>query len=411
MDSENKLYYKIVQLMEVFIGKYNYKQVILNEHINYKSSECWLTNMENPYYQVIRLTLSSSSSYLFEKERIDNYLSFFRKHSNSTELKFLDIHICQDSYEKDNEPYDFNNIDYKFSNGVDVKDIYPEIYDVIHNVDDGKVEVERLTTRIIKTFKQKKKNLPFHLRNRCFCTYIIIGLCIVNYLLSLFLKYKFGNTSSVFVILGADYKTFTFGLKQFYRLFTYAFVHNDIFHLFCNMISLYNIGTYVEYKFGHTKFLIILFFSILCGALTQEILIDNGLCLGMSAGIYGLLVVFVIDTIQSRILNLRSFVPIMIINIGLNFMSNVAWTSHLGGAIGGFVIFYYLQDYKNLYRLGLCILLLLCLIYKYATIDTIESIYAGTDFNVLEIYDALGLKNYANNLLYKLIDFYNKYGG
>ena len=404
-------YYKILQLSEVFLNKYDYKQIVIEDYKSFANSESWFFNQTNQNYQVIRISLNSPEQYDFDANRINIYLSYFRKVFNNEDIKFLDIHIGQYLYDKENEPYDYLNIDHKYFNGVDVKNIYPEIYDCIHNVSNPELEVKKISKRTLEGIKNRIKKMPFHQKNKYFCTYIIMAICILNYLIGLLLKYKFGNTSAIFVLLGADYKTFTFGLKQFYRLFTYAFVHNDILHLFCNMFSLYNIGTYIEYRLGHTKYLLILFFSILCGGLTQGILTDNSLCIGMSAGIYGLLVVFIIDAISNGFINIRSLIPTILINICLNFMSSVAWIAHLGGAIGGFVIYYYLKDYKNIYRLILLVILLLCLIYKYVTIDTIENIYAGTDFEVLKILESLGLDRYANKLMLKLIEFYNKFGG
>ena len=62
-------------------------------------------------------------------------------------------------------------------------------------------------------------------RHKPIATYIIMGICIFVYLLSLLLGTKY-DKSSVYVVLGADYMTFTLGLKQLYRLFTCVFVHN-----------------------------------------------------------------------------------------------------------------------------------------------------------------------------------------
>lgn len=40
--------------------------------------------------------------------------------------------------------------------------------------------------------------------------------------------------------------------KEWYRIFTHAFVHADVFHLFVNMFVLYNFGSLLEGLFTHT---------------------------------------------------------------------------------------------------------------------------------------------------------------
>lgn len=408
---DNDQTYKLFQVTGMLVEKYDYTQVILSEYKDTINSEAWLFNSNSKKHQVIRVSFSNAVQYDYDKERINKYFDYFYNSTKLKKINLLDIHINKDKYDVEYEPYDYINIDENYSDGIDVRQELPDLYNVIHSVKDPQKELQFLVDGMSEKIKKKLKKRPFLKRNPYLITYIVMAICVLNYLISFYFKYRYDDVSSIFVVLGADYKTFTLGLKQFYRLFTYAFVHNDIIHLLCNLYSLKNIGRYVEARFGHLKFSLILVFSILCGSLTQGILSDNSICIGLSAGIYGLLVVFIYDTVRAKVIDLRFLIPTICINLFLNFLSNVVWTAHLGGAIGGFAMFYLTEDFKNPGRIVLCLCLILCLIYKYVTIDSIKSLYGGTDIRVIQIYDDLGLNDYASKLFNKLIEVYEKLGG
>lgn len=406
-------YYKMFQVTECLINNYGFKNVIINDLIDDIFNENWLINTDDKNYQAIRVTMSTPSE-SGNDEQIQTYLKFFENRFNMKNIKFLDIHICKEKYDKNVEIYDFTNLDIEYFDGIDIKNIYPLVCECIHTVDDADKEVDSILEKMRKKentskgFKKLVKKIP---KKNYICTLIIISICIINFILNLYLKYKYDDNTAIYVLLGADYKTFTLGMKQFYRLITYAFVHADIIHLLCNMFSLYYVGRYVEIKYGHFKYLLILFYSILLGALTQGILVDNSICVGMSAGIYGLMVVFIGDMISSRVINLRALIPTLLINLFLNFLSTTAWTAHLGGAIGGFIIYYLIKNPKKIIRTILAIIVILSLSVKYVTISSINTLYGGTDLKVIEIFNDLGFENYSKKILIKLLNVYEKYGG
>lgn len=406
-------YYKMFQVTECLINNYGFKNVIINDLIDDIFNENWLINTDDKNYQAIRVTMSTPSE-SGNDEQIQTYLKFFENRFNMKNIKFLDIHICKEKYDKNVEIYDFTNLDIEYFDGIDIKNIYPLVCECIHTVDDADKEVDSILEKMRKKedtskgFKKLVKKIP---KKNYICTLIIISICFINFILNLYLKYKFDDNTAIYVLLGADYKTFTLGMKQFYRLITYAFVHADIIHLLCNMFSLYYVGRYVEIRYGHLKYLLILFYSILLGALTQGILVDNSICVGMSAGIYGLMIVFIGDMISSRVINLRALIPTLLINLFLNFLSTTAWTAHLGGAIGGFIIYYLIKNPKKIIRTILAIIVILSLSVKYVTISSINTLYGGTDLKVIEIFNDLGFENYSKKILIKLLNVYEKYGG
>ena len=65
-------------------------------------------------------------------------------------------------------------------------------------------------------------------------------------------------------------------------------------------------------------------------------------------------------------------------------------------------------------KAGMSVLLLvfiLSLFLKYVKIDTIEPLYRGTDLQVVEALKDLGLEGYSRNIMERLIQAYQRYGG
>ena len=145
---------------------------------------------------------------------------------------------------------------------------------------------------------------------------------------------------------------------QFWRFFTYQFVHANIEHIALNMMGLLLAGPLVEEKMGRIRFII---FYLICGAvgpiahiaLSQlNILQLNAYTplIGASASIYGVLVAAARIAPDAEVMlifppidvKLKTFVWFI---IGLSFVA-VLWrwqnagghAAHLGGAIAGWYL-------------------------------------------------------------------------
>jgi hypothetical protein len=108
---------------------------------------------------------------------------------------------------------------------------------------------------------------------------------------------------------------------------------------------------------------------------------------------------------------LQTFLPLIVINVGINFMSKTAFVAHIGGMITGYLM-YLIFNREN--RTGIIVLLgvlVLCLLLKYVTIDSIKPIYAGTDLQIVQALKDLGFERLGQSLLEKLQLVYQKYGG
>lgn len=93
--------------------------------------------------------------------------------------------------------------------------------------------------------------------------------------------------------LSMSYHT-VFNKKEYYRIITSAFTHVDIMHIFFNMSSLINVGTFVEQLFGPWKMLVIYFGSMILGKILSLQIRHNRhddytMSLGASGAICGIL--------------------------------------------------------------------------------------------------------------------------
>lgn len=391
--------------MHFFYTKFSYKIVVVS---NFASSEVWMVNPENKTYNVIRLTINSIEQVVFEKNRIDETLQLLKKRMRISDISFLDVHVGHDEI-LDVEAYDSIAVDSDYYDGIDLNYAYPGIKNVVHEVADPNLEIRNLIEEMNKLVKNERKQQFKIKKPKMMVTYAVIALCIINFILSTFLQFKYNDVASM-IVMGADYKMFTLGLNQFWRLLTHAFVHGDIFHLLCNMYSLYILGSILEEKIGSSKFAFILFSSVIAGGLLNGALSDNGVSVGISGGLFGLTAVYVILGYRNNIVSKSMIFQVLMINILISFMPNIGLFAHLGGLVTGVICYLIFFEYPNMkmYSIVLLVIFFLAFGYKYASNRTIRPIYGGTDSYVVDIYKDLGLDSYGNHLTERLYDAYQR---
>lgn len=121
---------------------------------------------------------------------------------------------------------------------------------------------------------------------RYFCTYLLILVNVIVFFLVRSGKLDVED-------LGLSYHM-VFNRGQYHRLVTSAFTHKELMHFFFNMVSLYNIGTFVEYAFGHLYMLVIYFASMIFGHLLALMIRhsnhdDYTMSIGASGAICGIM--------------------------------------------------------------------------------------------------------------------------
>lgn len=396
--------YKIYQLLEYFNVKHNFDNVLVQPIQN--KNEVWIVNKEYVEFNVIRISIQTLDETFNDRNRIDSYLSAISK-TIKNDVNFLDLHISKEEVSI-NEIYETVCIDSDFYSGKDLEYCFPLLKNVVHEVNDVENELNSKINSINENIKSRFANRRKMVKQKFNInpTTIIIALCILNFIAYVFLQTKYDSISS-YIALGADYKMFTLGISEYWRLITYSFVHSSLIHLICNMYSLYIVGNYINRKYGTFKYLLILFLSIIVGGLAHGILTDNQILLGMSGGIYGLFTIYCVDAIKHGAWQNKSFVFILLLNVALNFMSTISWQTHIGGAVVGFIFYYIFENEKpDIKLIVLLTVLVLVLTFKYLSLNSITPLYIGTDNEVTRIYLENGFTRYSKILSDKLYNYY-----
>ena len=141
----------------------------------------------------------------------------------------------------------------------------------------------------------------------------------------------------------------------------------------------------------------------------------NGVTLGSSAGLYGLmgaLLVYTFETGSIRQPIVRSqFTRILMINLFISFLPGISLFGHLGGFVGGILLAILLSKndkWKTLRTntiISLIGLIAVLGIYTAQPKD-LDRLYLGTDQMVITMVRELGFEGYANQLQASLNKFY-----
>ena len=156
-------------------------------------------------------------------------------------------------------------------------------------------------------------------------------------------------------------------LKNIWTIMTYAFIHNDIYHIFWNMFILYFASEYFLNFFDEKKYIKTYFYGILFGGLFFVLSYnlfpvfknDFTTLIGSSAAVYSVLI-FICSYFPNNKVNLILFnielkyIGIIYILLSLvqipveNPGGNIA---HLGGALWGYL--YAMSIYNNSFNIDL----------------------------------------------------------
>ena len=342
----------VMKLLHYFITEQGYNPVVLHGAKN----EIWLENSDADY-KIIRIVsnyIHNDEQLNFDIFRTKQILKRVKKKMFSFKINALSIFVnLGDNVNlKDKE---FDNIEC-----ADVKEIndlskyskvintFPNIIEVEDTNQEGMELFIKLTNDINqKNYDESKKAEEVFSKKKPIVSYIIMGICLILYLLtsiasSNFLTqdpnvlYNYGALVS-FDIIGNNY-------LELFRLISSIFLHGGIIHLLCNMYSLYIIGPQLESFFGKTKFIIIYIFSGIVGnLLSMTLLQSNVVSVGASGALFGLLGsllyfgyhyrVYLSGVIKSQI------IPLIILNLLIGFsVPGINNLAHIGGLIGGLLI-------------------------------------------------------------------------
>ena len=175
-------------------------------------------------------------------------------------------------------------------------------------------------------------------------TKVLIALNVLVFLVNLAQGSSFSQTQGSLFERGALFIRVPFfpgGLAdgEWWRLITSAFLHGGLVHLGLNMLVLWFVGAPVEQAIGRGRFLALYLVSGLAGSAGALLLSPNGVTVGASGAIFGILgAALVLEAQGSLVLGGQAF-GLIVANLVLTFVfgitSNISIGGHLGGLAGG----------------------------------------------------------------------------
>jgi membrane associated rhomboid family serine protease len=125
---------------------------------------------------------------------------------------------------------------------------------------------------------------------------------------------------------------------DWWRLITAAFLHASLIHIGLNMLALVWLGAPVERYLGHLQYLGLYLVSGLAGSAGALIATPNGLTVGASGAIFGILGALLIIEYQATGNIAGQAFTLILINLAFSFaVPNISWGGHVGGLIGGII--------------------------------------------------------------------------
>jgi len=326
----------IMNLLNYFITEENYNPMIIHGINN----EIWLENLNNEV-KIVRIVshhIHNKEQLDFDKFKLARIVSQVKKKTLSFKVKVLNIYtdIEDTKILSDNDIYISKEKDI---NNPKLINIFPNIVEKTERKENGIEYFVKVTDNINKKNEKRSKMAEkIFSYKKPIITYIIISLCILLF----GAMYMFGNGSEdklTLLAFGANLDLLVES-GQIYRLFTCIFLHIGIFHLVCNMYSLYVIGKEVESLYGKLKFLIIYILSGICGSILSLAFNANTISAGASGAIFGLLGAMLYFGYYYRTYlgaSIKSSVlPVIILNLIIGFLNpGIDNSAHIGGLVAG----------------------------------------------------------------------------
>ena len=336
LDKKNTLMMKLIHYLMV---EKNYSPIILQGIDN----EIWLENLTSDYH-VVRIV----SNHIINDEQLDYNIFRAKRIINKIKLKtftfkmkVLSIYVDLDEELK---LENLRNIDMvsitdekdlnKYKN---VLEIFPDIDKKLKFSEEGLQLFAKITSDISKKNMDTSEKVEEIFKPKIpFITYALITINVVIFVIMYVLNYR-----SLFINSYAVNRGMIIDEFEYYRLFTGAFLHADVFHLMFNMYALYIIGKQLETMLGRWKYTIIYFFSLLAGSLLS-IVLNDAQSIGASGAIFGLMGSLLYFGYYYRVylgqIAKTQILPIVIVNLVIGFLpgQNIDNFAHIGGLFGGF---------------------------------------------------------------------------
>ena len=329
----------VMSLINYFITEENYNPMIIHG----LNDEIWLENLDCDY-KIIRIVshhIHNKAQLDLDKFKLGKIVKQVKKKTFSFKVKVLSIYtdIENENFLTDDDVFICKEEDISNSK---LTNVFPNIVNKTKHDENGIEYFIKMSNNInAKNEAKGKEAEKIFSYKKPIITYGIMALCIVLFMA----MYLFGKGSSDIYTLLSFGANLDLLVKdgQIYRLFTCIFLHIGIWHLICNMYSLYMIGKEIESLYGKIKYLIIFIGSGICGSLLSITFTHNTVSAGASGAIFGLLgsLLYFGYYYRAYLGNSikRSIIPVIVFNLVIGFMSTgIDNAAHIGGLVGGILL-------------------------------------------------------------------------
>jgi membrane associated rhomboid family serine protease len=166
-------------------------------------------------------------------------------------------------------------------------------------------------------------------------TKVLIGINVAVYLVTLAQGGTIGRAGGDLYARWALYGPLVAD-GEWWRLITATFLHASLIHLAFNMLFLWWMGAPLEEAIGRGRFLLLYLVSGLAGSAGALLLTPNGVTVGASGAVYGILGAALVFERQRNYVLGGAALTILILNLAITFViPGISIGGHLGGLVGG----------------------------------------------------------------------------
>jgi membrane associated rhomboid family serine protease len=168
--------------------------------------------------------------------------------------------------------------------------------------------------------------------------------CIMTVINSIVFLATLNQAETAFDLNRADFFS-----GQYWRLFTYMFMHAGILHLTFNSVALVNLGIYLERLLGWRRVALVYFISGLGAGIWALMWVGDHRLVGASGSIFGLLGAICYIVFNAKRLGLppeivpdrRGVFQTLLINGAISLLPFVSMAGHVGGLVTGYICAYF----------------------------------------------------------------------
>lgn len=213
-------------------------------------------------------------------------------------------------------------------------------------------------------------------------TLLLVTLNTLIFLINIIFIHLF-NSNELTQLLAVSHYEVTSG--EYYRLLSSSFLHVGVSHFLMNIFALFILGKFVEGIYSGWHLLITYIISGVIASMFSLGFITEGISLGASGAVYGLLGVIIVHLLVNRKIKAKLIIQILVIFVVVSALSmltaNINHFAHAAGLIIGalLAVIYNIKKTGIKYSVGALIVIILFTLYSHYAMNQQTSIHPMDD--------------------------------